>query len=613
MKIEKLCIYMFAAVYSCLVLSVPDNPNLYTFTIDMVSSIQSFTACVTLQTFLTSHNQQTLLGGLGIQFLFIEELFILHFAVLRIVTNLAHEGLNSFYWGHLEIANYVLNSARIGCCISSSLLTMSVSRLVLIASPGFYQGINKKLFLQLAAMFNGVIFVSDFIINHVRCLLTHSKNYETPTVLHMRKEIGITFQMLNQSSSNTTSDEEFKKHTSYEMSTGSECTEIKVVATLLLLSTLIEVIKITIYFYRIYRKAIKTQPLPQVQSRPTPQKRTNTRRSYSSGELQNLAKGVGSHVFQSAFSGFKAIHDSSELPSALQNSDTVSDKQMGKTHNLDNLEVKEIKGIVQPFQSSSPEALDRNEKQQPVSLVSDEASKSEESLAMSQAFDWKMLETVEHKSSLVSPTHPFAMGDSQTTSVTEGQSLLEATVRKMKVRGWTDKHVSLQQLKLERLDGLDDQERVISTQQSSSQDSVESGTPAFHPTTKFTECTSERIIANSRSIKQRSHSLPTLYLLDSKGGNKKKAQPIRVKVPWKTLVYKPMKDFLLRSSTVSFILSLVGFIVLVKLLSMHDESSTESSLKLLLHLTRAYILILPVFLVLFDDQVVLYAKSFFVN
>ena len=74
-----------------------------------------------------------------------------------------------------------------------------------------------------------------------------------------------------------------------------------------------------------------------------------------------------------------------------------------------------------------------------------------------------------------------------------------------------------------------------------------------------------------------------------------------------------MKDFLLRSSTVSFILSLVGFIVLVKLLSMHDESSTESSLKLLLHLTRAYILILPVFLVLFDDQVVLYAKSFFVN
>lgn len=619
MKIEKLRIYMFAAVYSCLVLTVPDNPNLYTFTIDMVSSIQSFTACVTLQTFLTSHNQQTLLGGLGIQFLFIEELFILHFAVLRIVTNLAHEGLNSFYWGHLEIANYVLNSARIGCCISSSLLTMSVSRLVLIASPGFYQGINKKLFLQLAAMFNGVIFVSDCIINHVRCLLTHSKNYETPTVLHMRKEIGITFQMLNQSSSNTTSYEEFQKPTSYEMSTGSECTEIKVVATLLLLSTLIEVIKITIYFYRIYRKAIKSQPLPQVQSRPTLQKRTSTRRSYSSGELlQNVAKDVGSHVFQSAFSGFKAIHDSSELPSALQNSGTVSDKQMERTHtsafhNLDNLEVNKIKGIVQPFQSPSPEALDRNEKQQPVSLVSDKASKSEESLAMSQAFDWKLLETVEHKSSLVSTTHPFAMVDSQTTSLTEGQSLFEATVGKMKVRGWTDKHVSLQQLKIERLDGLDDQERVISTQQSSSQDSVESGTPAFYPTTKFTECTSERITANSRSIKQRSHSLPTLYLLDSKGGNKKKAQPIRVKVPWKTQVYKPMKDFLLRSSTVSFILSLVGFIVLVKLLSMHDENSTESSLKLLLHLTRAYILILPVFLVLFDDQVVLYAKSFFVN
>ena len=110
---------MYTAVYSCLVLTVPDNPNLYTLTVDMVSSIQSFTACVTLQAFLTSLDQQTLLGGLGVQFLFIEELFILQFTVLRIVTNLAHEGLNSFYWGHLEIANYVLNSARIGCCISS--------------------------------------------------------------------------------------------------------------------------------------------------------------------------------------------------------------------------------------------------------------------------------------------------------------------------------------------------------------------------------------------------------------------------------------------------------------------------------------------------------------
>ena len=624
MNIEKLCIYMYTAVYSCLVLTVPDNPNLYTLTVDMVSSIQSFTACVTLQAFLTSLDQQTLLGGLGVQFLFIEELFILQFTVLRIVTNLAHEGLNSFYWGHLEIANYVLNSARIGCCISSSLLTMSVSRLVLIASPSFYQGINKKLYQQLAAMFNGAIFVSDFVINHVRCLLTHSKNYETPTVLHMRKEIGITFQMSNQSSFNTTSYEEFQNHTSYEMSTGSECTEIKLVATMLLLSTLIEAIKIAIFYIRIYRKAIKTQPLPpvkqlaKVQSRPNQQKRTNLRRSFSSGELQNVARDEGSHVFQSAFLGFKAIHDSSGLPFALQNSDTESDKQMERAHacafhNLDNLDVKEIKDIVQPFQSSSPEVFNGNEKQRPVSLVSVEASKSKESLAMSQAFVWKRLETVEHERSLESTTHPFAMVDSGTTSFTEGQSLLESTVRKMKVRGQTDQHVPLQQLNIERLDGLDDHERVISTQQSSSQDSVETGTPGFHPTTKFTECTSERITANSRSIKQRRHSLPTLYLLDSKGGNKKKAQPISVKVPWKTLVYKPMKDFLLRSSTVPFILSIVGFIVLVKLLSMNDESSTESSIKLLLHLTRAYILILPVLLVLFDDQVVLYAKSFFVN
>ena len=239
---------------------------MYTFTVDMFSSILSFTACVTFQAFLGSQTQKTLLGGLGIQFLFMEELSIIHFAVIRIVTNLAHTSLNSFYSGHLEIANYVLNNRPIGCCVCASLLTMSGARLVLIASPGFYQGINQKLYLRLSAMFITSVVVSDFLINHTRCLLIHSNNYETPTVSFMREEISITFQMPNHSLSNTTSSVEFQRQPSYFMPTDSECTEIKIIGAMIFLSALLEGIKIVIYFVRIFRKAKKNAPTPKKQS-----------------------------------------------------------------------------------------------------------------------------------------------------------------------------------------------------------------------------------------------------------------------------------------------------------------------------------------------------------
>ena len=258
MKLVKLCIYTFSLVYCCLILFVYENPNMYTFTVDMFSSILSFTACVTFQAFLGSQTQKTLLGGLGIQFLFMEELSIIHFAVIRIVTNLAHTSLNSFYSGHLEIANYVLNNRPIGCCVCASLLTMSGARLVLIASPGFYQGINQKLYLRFSAMFITSVVVSDFLINHIRCLLIHSNNYETPTVSFMREEINITFQMSYQSYSNTTSGTDFPKYSSHK-STGSECTEIKIIGAMIFISALLEGIKIVIYFVRSFKKAKKKQ------------------------------------------------------------------------------------------------------------------------------------------------------------------------------------------------------------------------------------------------------------------------------------------------------------------------------------------------------------------
>jgi len=77
--------------------------------------------------------------------------------------------------------------------------------------------------------------------------LTESINYETPTVLNMRKDINIAFQISNNASSNT----------SYYMSVGSKCTEIKIVGAMSILSALLEAFKITFYFARTLRK--KTQ------------------------------------------------------------------------------------------------------------------------------------------------------------------------------------------------------------------------------------------------------------------------------------------------------------------------------------------------------------------
>ena len=95
------------------------------------------------------------------------------------MTNINHEGLSTFYADNLEISKYLLNPKPLACCFCASLVMLSAARLVLIAFPAFYQRISRNTSLLFSVVFMAVTFVLDFLLNHIRCLLTHSKYYES--------------------------------------------------------------------------------------------------------------------------------------------------------------------------------------------------------------------------------------------------------------------------------------------------------------------------------------------------------------------------------------------------------------------------------------------------
>ena len=126
--------------------------------------------------------------GLCIQYMNIQELVIIHFITFRFVTNLANAELNRFYSDYLEIAKYVTSNKTFGSIVSALLCTISAARLLLIASPARFQGIKHKICHRLSTAFIILIFISDLFLNHVRCLLPHSKQYTSITTIgfHIR-------------------------------------------------------------------------------------------------------------------------------------------------------------------------------------------------------------------------------------------------------------------------------------------------------------------------------------------------------------------------------------------------------------------------------------------
>ena len=83
---------------------------------------------------------------------------------------------------------------------------------------------------------------------------------------------------------------------------------------------------------------------------------------------------------------------------------------------------------------------------------------------------------------------------------------------------------------------------------------------------------------------------------------------------FKKIFIKPIKELLMRSLTISFLMSMITFIILTfVLLKYHssDEGVDENSFKILSTVRRMFIFMLPVLLVLFDQQVLNYVKGLF--
>ena len=83
---------------------------------------------------------------------------------------------------------------------------------------------------------------------------------------------------------------------------------------------------------------------------------------------------------------------------------------------------------------------------------------------------------------------------------------------------------------------------------------------------------------------------------------------------FKKIFIKPIKELLMRSLTISFLMSMITFIILTfVLLKYHssDEGVDENSFKILSTVRRMFIFMLPVLLVLFDQKVLNYVKGLF--
>ena len=250
-ELKKLGICLVAFAYCCFLLFVPNNPHLYTFIVDIICTILALAACVALQVFLLNSGSQNILEGLCIQYMITQELVIIHFITFRFVTNLANAELNRFYSDFLEIAKYVTNSSSLGSIASASLCTISAARLLLIASPARFQGIKHKICHRLSTAFIILIFILDLFLNHVRCLLTHSKEYTSITTIETRVSLRISYQLSNDSARNNALEDK---------SADLECFEIPLPGILLLISCLFELVKFGLYFYRLLKKFKQTVP-----------------------------------------------------------------------------------------------------------------------------------------------------------------------------------------------------------------------------------------------------------------------------------------------------------------------------------------------------------------
>ena len=497
MQGNKLCIYLFATVYCIITISVPNNPNHYTLAIDIFSCSLSFASCIILQTFLAK--QETILGGLCIQFLCTEELAIIQYLTLGLFTNSANADLSRFYKEYPEIAKYVMNNLPVGCCICGYLFILSTARLILIYSPSYYQGLNRSTCLKLSAVFIVLTAITDLLVNHVRCLLTHSKDYNTISISHTRIEFGISYSNANLSTTNKSTD----------VNPAEECFEFLIPTVLLVLSTVMEVTKIVIYSVRLFRKMKRTTPSVQ--------------KSANAGEIRNSGKSQDQHV---------------KFKSKLKRSFSTEDIRVKK--------IKEHR--IQETALNASKAIEMQNISRDIMFPRNSGHVNYHQQHRAQGTQIRRL-------SLQLPM----------LHTTEGMHTLQFQ---------------------SNVNPMGTKRGPINTSHGYNAKQTKNPTPSLQPL-------SVQGLVTVNGI----HGLPVTV------------DPRADPDTFQKIVLKPIKHFILRSSTISFVMSIVTFVLVTSFLLKNNSIFSDSSYSLLSIVRRMFILILPVFLVIFDEPVFTYVRS----
>ena len=640
-EVKKLGISLVAVAYCCFLLIVPNNPHLYTFIVDIICTILALAACIALQVFLLNSGSQNIMEGLCIQYMIIQELVIIHFITFRFVTNLANAELNRFYSDYLEIAKYVTSKKTLGSIVSASLCTISAARLLLIASPARFQGIKHKICYMLSTAFIILIFVLDLFLNHVRCLLTHSKEYTSITTIETRVSLRISYQLSNDSARNNALEDK---------SADLECFEIPLPEILLLLSCLLELVKFGLYFYRLLKKFKQTVPhrsvrQPTVLSVITLQRNTvfipKLKRSTSAGDIKVQRTSTRRLSLQTHCT---IIMDGQPQIKYSEGSDGSKKLQCRYSEGLNGpkkLQSKYSEGSdgSKKLQSKYSEGLDGSKKLQFRYSEGSDGSKKLQS---------KYLEGSDGSKKLQSRYSEGSDGSEKLQSK-YSEGLNSPKKRQRKYSEGTDgpKHpegsVGPQKLQSMSSDGVDGQEKIqpkflkknlegAYTNKKFQGSSVEGADGAQNPIQSFSDGSDGpkkllsknpegvyRLSKLQQKVLDRQNGSP---ILPMKGGDGQKNLPQNIsnhsdvlkklqpelssgvtESMLKKIVIKPLKDFFFRSSTVTFILGIVFLIIFINLFISFKKDDLDSSFSLFSSVIRFFILGIPVLLVVFDNQV----------
>ena len=177
------------ASHLLLVTIVPGKPSIYCLTIDILAGLLSWTACISIQSFLISQPLRSILNSLLLLLILMEEIFITRMLVISLIGNLLPENLLWFYQEYAALAKYILNLRPVATLQATTLQAISTARIILFLSPATYQNMNKAIFVNCSIILVIALNILDLVINDVRCLAKYGEEYEAEGTLLISTEI----------------------------------------------------------------------------------------------------------------------------------------------------------------------------------------------------------------------------------------------------------------------------------------------------------------------------------------------------------------------------------------------------------------------------------------